>query len=276
MKRIGLLAPLALIVLVNVLVLAGVRYNRSGDADAVMTLTERELRLQTNSKENSGVSLNLTPHPDYNKWSEASPWFDQKKLEEIGFDCSEPVNAKNASHHYGKALPRKTYVVLEYEGLAWESWLAHQEERLKTLEFEAAQGHEGRKSLDAERKRFTWEKESGSRLFNIDAGNDAARLRTRYPDRKRYIITSAKVRLHLLPADSATERHTPILSGYVDDILTGTIHVPRDRQGILAALKPDVQYSYYDGVKKSANPRYRVTLKYGRRYEPWVEEVAAK
>lgn len=274
MKRIGLMAALALVVLVNAIVLAGVRYNRSGEPDAAVTLTERELHLQPNGKENSGVSLNLTLHTDYNKWSEASPWFDKKKLEEIGFNCSEPVNAKNASHHYGKALPRRTYVVLEYEGTAWESWLARQEERLKALELEATQGRDGKKSLDAALKRFTWEKESGSRLISIDVGNDATELRTRYPDKKRYIITPAKVRLRLLPADSAASRHTPVLSGYIDSILTDTIHVPRDRQGLLSSLKSDAQYFYYDGAKKSFTPRFRVALKYGRKYEPWIEEVS--
>jgi len=56
MKRIGLIAALALIVLTNVIVLATVRHNRSGEPDATVTLTERELRLWSNSKENSAVS----------------------------------------------------------------------------------------------------------------------------------------------------------------------------------------------------------------------------
>jgi hypothetical protein len=116
--------------------------------------------------------------------------------------------------------------------------------------------------------------ESDSRLFVIDAGNDAATLRTRYPDRTRYIITPAKVRLRLIQANSAKNRQQPVLSGYVDEILTDTIHVPRERLGVLASLKPDAQYFYYDGMKENFTPRYRVMLKYGRRHEPWVAEVA--
>jgi hypothetical protein len=135
-------------------------------------------------------------------------------------------------------------------------------------------GGEGKKSLDSERKRFTWEKESGSRLFAVDAGNDAVELRKRYPDRKKYLITPAKVRLRLLSANKMMKK--PVLSGYVDEILTDTIHVPCDRQGVLASLKPNEHDLYYDGRKESYVSRYTVTLNYGRRYEPWVAEVVAK
>lgn len=275
MKRIGLMAALALIVLVNVIVLAGVRYNRSGSPDAEVTLTERELHLWSHSKENSAMSLKLELHPDYDKWSEASPWFDRKKLEEIGFDCSVPFDAKDAALHYNKALPRRTFVVLEYEGKAWQAWLAKQDEHLKELEREVAQGREGKKPLEAERKRVAWLKESGSRLITIDAGNDAAGLRARYPDGTRYIITPAKVRMRLLPANTSNKLEKPILSGYVDDVLTETIHVPRNRQGVLASLKPDSQKFYYGGARENFTPRYRVTLKYGRRHEPWITAVTA-
>lgn len=59
---------------------------RSGEPDAVVTLTERELHLWSHNKENSGVTLKLELQPDHNKWSETSPWFDRKTLEEVGFD----------------------------------------------------------------------------------------------------------------------------------------------------------------------------------------------
>lgn len=275
MKRIGLMAALALVLLVNGIILAGVRYNRSSEPDATLTLTERELQLISNNKENSGVSLKLEVNRGDNQWSEASPWFGQKKLEEIGFDCRTPVNAKDASRRYDRELPRRAYVVLEYEGKAWEDRLAGQEEQLKILESRTAEGSEKKKSLEAERKRLRWEMESESRLFAIDAGNDAATLRTRYPDRTRYIITPAKVRLRLIPANSSQKRQQPVLSGYVDEILTDTIHVPRGRLGVLASLKTN-EPNFYDGRKDTFTPRYQVTLKYGRRYEPWVAKVMPK
>ncbi len=172
-------------------------------------------------------------------------------------------------------LPRQTYVVLEYDGKAWESWQTEQGEKIKALEAETAAGQEGKKNLDAKRKRYLWELESESRLFTVDVGNDAVTLRKRYPDRTKFIITPTKVRLRLIPADK-TNKRKPVLSGYVDMILTNEIHVPLDRQGVLATLKTDVQYFYYDGQKKPFTPRYQVKLNYGRRYEPWVAEVMLK
>lgn len=59
MKRFGLIAGLALILIANVYVLAGVAYNRSGDAAAALELTERELRIQRMKKENTGLFLRL-------------------------------------------------------------------------------------------------------------------------------------------------------------------------------------------------------------------------
>lgn len=275
MKRRGLIAALLLTVLVNAIVLAGVGYNRSGEPDAVVTLSERELHLRKDIKENSGVSLKIELHSDYDRWSEPSPWFDRKKLEELGFDCSTPIDSKEASRRYDRMLPRRTYVVLEFEGKRWENWQAGLVEKIKALDAESAVGADEQKKLDAKRRQHRWKLESGSRLFTVDAGNEAAALRQRYPDRTRYIITPAKVRLRLIPIDEKTGRK-PVLSGYVDQILTNDIHVPQGRQGVLAGLKTDVRYFSDDRQKEPFIPRYRIKLNYGRRYEPWVAEVLAK
>lgn len=275
MKRSGLIAVLALVVLVNVIVLAGVRYNRSSEPEAAVTLTERELHLRSNSKENSGVSLKLEANLGYNRWNEVSHWFDRKKLEAVGFDCSMPVDAGDALRYYERSLPRQAYVVLEYEGKAWEDWLVVQKEQLRELDSSTAAGNKKKEELESERRHLRWEMEAGSRLFVIDAGSDAASLRTRYSDRHRYIITPAKVRMRLVQADAKQKRKQAVLSGYVDEILCGTIHVSRDRLGVLASLKPQ-EHGYYDGRKEPFVPRYRVTLNYGWRYEPWVAEVIAK
>ena len=49
-----------LLVLINIIVLSGVAYNRSGDPAALIWLTERELKMSYRSyEENSGLSLCL-------------------------------------------------------------------------------------------------------------------------------------------------------------------------------------------------------------------------
>ncbi len=74
MKRYGLIGAIALIVLTNVVVLAGVVYNRSGEPDAVVQLTERELswlkRWDVTDKEDTGIYLKL-------KWNLAKSHYRQ-------------------------------------------------------------------------------------------------------------------------------------------------------------------------------------------------------
>lgn len=56
------IAGLMIIVLTNVIALGGVAYNRAGEPDGTLVLTERELRLPYSSglaRENSGLSLTI-------------------------------------------------------------------------------------------------------------------------------------------------------------------------------------------------------------------------
>ncbi len=62
MRKYGLIFAIALLVIVNIVVLAGVGRNRSGAPDAVLELTERELPMSyrgSEDKENTGMSLRL-------------------------------------------------------------------------------------------------------------------------------------------------------------------------------------------------------------------------
>lgn len=101
-----------LLVLVNIIVLAGAAYNRSGDPIASLQLTERELSLPYyrayNKKENSGLALrlswkvapNFSEKNRYNRYSLSnytSPnWLTENKLKELGIDIEKAkANKKN-------------------------------------------------------------------------------------------------------------------------------------------------------------------------------------
>ena len=277
MKRYGLYGGLLLLAVVNLLVLAGVWYNRSGEPEATVELTERELSLNRIEEENSGVSLRL----DWRQYEDRElEWFDKKKLAEVGFDCSTPVDASDAEMRYGKALPRKTFVVLEYEGKAWEAWQAWELKRFEAMEAKISDGEVARKELTEAKKRFAWELVAASRLFPVDVGNDPKRLREMYPDRRRCIITPARVRLHFhSPVREKGKLMEPArLRGGIEEVLTETVQVPRDKQGLLRPLRPRSGYwrpNVYVEEKnvKPMPPRYRAVLNYGRRYEPWVVAV---
>jgi hypothetical protein len=100
--------------------------------------------------------------------------------------------------------------------------------------------------------------ESKSRLIAMDAGIDAEELRRRYGDRSRYIIAPGIVRLFLDRDEEDEEK----LNANVQHLLTSLIHVPKTHSAFLAGLEEG------DGT-----PRYAVTLRYGRKLEPWVVKV---
>lgn len=272
MKIQGFRAAMLLLVVINGAVLAGVAGNRSGEPDAVVVLTERELKLSHQEKENSSVALLL----NWRHFPDGEPeWFNKEKLEAVGFDCRTPLNGPDATLRYQKVLPRRTYAVLEYEGAAWEAWRVKEEKKIETLVAKVAVGTATRKELAAAQKRSSWYQTSGSRLSPIDVGNDPKKLRQTYPDRSCYIITPAKVRLNFRAPGNGQPFAPAKLFGTVEQVLTDTIQVPRNKVGSLTTMQASRRRAeYFEGFNEEPHaPRYQVLVKYGKRCEPWVEAV---
>jgi uncharacterized protein DUF4824 len=278
-RRLGLILASALILLTSAVVLLGVASNRRGEPEARLVLTERELRLGYQEKENTGLWLRLEA-ADREPLSTRGPaWFDKTKLEEVGFDCSVPPTDSSAELFYEKALPRRVYALLELEGEAWKSYIAGREQEL----LNPPPGSRETRPLEERRKQLEAERAGHSRLFVVDVGRDAGDLRRRHPDRSRFIVTQAVVRLEL---DRSWDDQTKTwkdghLEGFVSEILPSEINVPLDRRRVLddlrARSKPrdaagEIAYSAY-AYYLQGPPRYEVTLSYGRRLEPWIEEV---
>ena len=280
MRRLGPLIACALLLLTNAVVLVGVAYNRRGEPEARLVLTERELRLGYEEKENTGLWLRLDAS-DADHWAAAGPgWFDQKKLEEIGFDCSVPPADPSAELFYEKALPRRLYAVLEFDGEAWKSWISRREQEL----LNPAPGTNVSQTLEQRQKQLEAERTGHSRLFVVDAGLDSVALRGRYADRSRYIVTGAVARLQLGRSwDESTKTWKGArLEGSVSEILPSEIHVPLDRRSVLDEVRQaqfknenPIGWTDYGGYAAylQGPPRYRVTLSYGRRLEPWIDDV---
>jgi hypothetical protein len=290
MRKYGLLAAIALLVLVNIIVLAGVARNRAGAPEAAIELTERELSHSlyrgTADKENTGISLHLdwNEYPVYSKFLHRNSrgfkydWFDQAKLEAVGFDCGMLLTDARAELHYEKILPKKAYAVLEYEGIAWDAWREREQQDLADVVEKANKGAVSQKDLKEAQEEYEHELKTHSRLFAVDAGSDPARLRQQYPDNKRYLIMPAKVRLSYDRNYNVDAKKSgpPKLTGYISEMLVDDIHVPKTMRAVLDALaskntsQPESYYSY--GINKQ-EPRYKVTLNYGKRYEPWIADI---
>ncbi len=292
MKRYGLMTAILLLAAVNALVLANAAYNRSDEFESEVKLTERELPIhyswRPSGKENTGLSLRLNWQV-YDAGMTAKveryrthyiSWFDQAKLESLGFDCSRLLSSENAELYYKKMLPRKTFAVLEYEGKTWQEWQNDHEQRIEEMEKEVTRGEETRKNLEDFKKDYQRSLTVKSRLFVVDVGNNAFLLRRRYPDRSRFIITPAKVSLsyqlkNMDGAKPAIDR----LYGVINEILIQEISVPLEKRGVLDRIlteekgKEHDNFTLYHYYSQQQPPAYIVTLRYGKKYEPWIEDV---
>ena len=246
MKRSQTLAAgLALILAANAVVLAGVAYNRSGEPEAVLKLSQRELPMPGEwgfEGENSAVSLTIAwrVHPGpgsdaydfgYSYGGEAM-WLDRAKLESLGFEVLEPDRRDK------RQLPRDALLVLEVDGPAYRAALQRAEERAK------------RKPEEWMLRQLKHERETSSRLFVVDAGADLAALRTKYPNRSQYAIVKGKVRLH-----RASRGKTA--AGFVAGVNVTSVHVPVGMHG---------------AVRRGG--AYEATVAFGRRLEPWLTTVS--
>jgi hypothetical protein len=126
-----------------------------------------------------------------------------------------------------------------------------------------------------------------SRLFTIDAGTDPAALRRQYPNRRRFIIAAAEVRVAYTGTWDEISRKSgpPILKGNISDLLVNPISVSARQRDQLEEIIPRLRLSPGDKrrlhpgtfVEKDIDPgkrRFvRFTVCYGQSYEPWVADI---
>lgn len=275
-RRIALLAGVALIVLTNAVALGGVWWNRSGEPDSVLALSERELRLETGpGAENSGMALALewraVPFEDTDEvfgarlWAgrTSSPaWLDGDKMQALGFaSVREPDEQRSK-----RDRSREVFIVLEQDGPAYHA----QRARLHVL----AEGEIGLGALDPQNKEFMqraerareYLKDEGrhSRLFAVDAGLRQAEMRARYPDRSRYAI----VRATIAPMRYGHNANGP--QGSIRRVQAGSIHVPFAHRAVFESaleIRP--------GASREALP-FVAEIAFGKRLEPWLRSVRAE
>ncbi len=253
MKRASLLAAAAIIVVANAFALVHAWRNRSGPIQAEITLTERELPISYSlNEDDSGVSLDLRwldPAWASFGWERPALWLDQKALQELGFDTSVAPSADKAIEFYQRQRARRVFVALEYDGPAWRTHL-EEAERQGQQRAELSHVNIPPHSHDAE-----------THLVAIDASTDAVQLRARHPDRSFIIIVPAVVRIAVepfLPASGGRPSRVARLSGSVQEI-PSSIHVPRPFSDAFRSLPKD-----------RSKVRYRVHVRYGASYEPWI------
>jgi hypothetical protein len=266
-------AGLALIVLTNAVALGGVAWNRGGEPDSRLALSDRELAMPWSGfrpdSENSGLSLQL-------RWrclpsqasarnralyygSEAPAWLDAGKMRELGFDLrapelTRPLDRAPMRH---RQLAREVWLVLELDGPAYRQSLA-----------DAAKEAEAAKAADAAASRpetkppvraQAEDPDAESRLFAVDAGLDRDALRARHADRAMYAIVRARVSPS--PASEGA-----IEGGRIDALSIDEVNVPLALRPVFDGLQPPIYH-------RRANVRFDATVAFGRRAEPWLAEA---
>jgi len=274
-SRATLAAGAALVLLTNAMILGAAAWNRAGEPEAVLQLTERELSLPTErDREDTSLFLSIVPATRPPRTLQLAAWrmhrelpalplawLDRDKLRELGFDVALDPSDPRAPGRYEGPDVRAVFLALEYDGEAWASWIATREEEVARLRGQA----------DAETL-LAFDRTMRSRLVPIDASSDPRALRRAHPDTRRVAIVSGLVRRVLRqPAPGA-----PTLGGDVIDLVVSEVRVPREIGSQLEPLVSAPSTAQEGAVPHwpaSVPPRFRAQLAFGRRLEPWLVEV---
>jgi hypothetical protein len=221
-----LVAGIALITVANAAALLGVAYNRNGEPESRLTLTERELGSPywpAFERESAGIDLKLNwqvlmrgETPESSRLRPGVQWLDDAKLAALGFDMRWSPDMPDAAQHYSRELARGVYLVLELDGPAYQESVRRMQEQVD----EAPAGTPARLSAIEALKR---EQERASRLFVVDAAPDAAALRAKYPDRRHYAILRGRIALGFLRGYSGVPNH---VEGQISQVVNDSISVP--------------------------------------------------
>jgi len=255
------------LLVVNLYVLYRVASNRSGKPEALVKLTERELELPLRiNKENSGLYLLLDWRVinDSGNFGHFSPvWLNEKKLGELGFSASnKKFNRLETT--------KEVFIVLENNGEHYRQVIEKAEKELLKEKSLFEEDREDKKLLarkEAAEKHLKYERLNASRLFVIDAGLNPDKLRKKYADRTRYIITRGLV----WPSNNAAPGSRKP-TGVIGMSNAERIHVPLEHRKVLDAIMAQNKSDIHD---QFAPPRYEVELAYGSRFEPWIVSVTS-
>lgn len=275
-RALTLVIGATLILAANGVALTGVAYSRSGEPESRLTLSQRELGRPWNlygNRENSSLSLTLewrVPDPDadsyyayYGNTSGRPAWLDEKRMAELGFDVQRAKGDDARRDKYISHSERQVLVVLELAGAAWQQVLERARQRVAHQESLRQASPQAKELIAAEqraREGLAREENENSRLFAVDVGTDLTSLRSKYPDRHRYLILQGSVGLN-----SAIRDNKRVVTGYLGKLSADKINVPHQLRGTFEALPPRT------GGPANKKPPFNAVIAVGQRLEPWIE-----
>jgi hypothetical protein len=269
-SRAWIASAFAVAVAANALALAGVAYNRAGE-DSRLAMSERELSPDAIgvSRENSGVSLRILwrvadPKHDpgsYYGWvawasTGAPAWLDRAKMADMGFDVTVP-DADIGRRAFKDELAREVFIVLEFDGAAYRESLEAAPQAAEQLRAQKGSDAAERAAALVERERT-----QNSRLFAVDAGTDAAALRSKYPDRSHYAIVRGRV--------APAWRLNSSYHGRIESLSVSSINVPVEMHGAVGNVPPRMGRFSPDPSSDARGRAFDAVVAFGQRLEPWL------
>lgn len=276
-SRTLFLLAAVLILVANVVVLAGVAANRHGEPDARLNLSERELRLPYSpGRDNSGLALQLiwrtlgTDRDDGQSGNWHPPaWLTNGKMMELGFDPPAQLAIPAGDRRWRRPPSREVFVVLEVGGPLHGEAVRRAEAAAQRQRATILSTHEEKRAqelLEAATKQKEYQRATESRLFAVDAGNDAKSLRDRYPDRSRFLVTRGTITPQRRQENGRDE-----LTGTISRLAVNLIHVPQQFHAVFNELLARHQAD----TPRLPSPRYAVEIAVGSRLEPWLVALSA-
>jgi hypothetical protein len=252
------LSPLAaaagLVVLVNLIVLAGVRYNRSGSPTAVLVLDRSAFFAagypfsegQGSLPHRGGVErLLLTDRladEAYVPPGRQAGWLSDKGLTAIGAP-PPPTHPRQAGQRFALDRSVPVFVALQWEGPAYADAVARCERRAEVEKTPAEQAAYGKICARAR---------ENTHLMMMDIDTDARRLRAHYPS-SDVAVVPAQLRF----------------SQQADGSWTPSVEKPP------IAVTPSEDLRWQLQALTSSRRSGSVVVAFGQRYEPWLIEVRA-
>lgn len=250
MKQSAWLA-LGVVLLSNAVALGGVWYNRSGEPEAQLLLSERELQRVYGGwlrDEDDGVlRLQLSWQRPGDAWQ--LPWLDEAKLRELGYATTDDSALNRQPAH-------EVWLVLELDGAPYRSQVEQARHALVAAEHELQAKPESevlRQERDDRQRRLQFATQRASRLMLVDAGVDEQVLRQRWPDRQRQVLLAGTIEPYRHGAEA----------GY-----GATIRLQNDRLSLPYAYRELARG--WGRSDEQAGFKVQVEVAFGRRHEPWV------
>ena len=251
------LVGLTLLLATNILILSGVGYNRVGVPTSQLTLSERELRIDSNytiDRESSGIDLTLnwrqsTPkNATYRPYRYGNISITEAQFSQLGFSPKDHM-----ASYWRPSI--EVYWALEFNGPSYraELELAKQIADEKQANYTSNPNKHNERELEEANDHLTDEINHNSRLFFLEASAYRDQLFTKYADQDMVLIIKGLVRASYDQKQNQYFMH--LVQPSVQSIM------------LPSEFKAHFESLTIDEMKKH---QYEAEVHWGQRLEPWI------